>query len=1138
MIKLTRQAFAICLTLALPLSNAHADDTEIFYADADASNNQNTPQANVMVLLDSSGSMGYCKTSACNDGTRPRIDITKDAFNAMVDALPDRVNMGLTRFYNGKDGQVLFPISKMSQGGRAAIKYEASKINPTGGTPTFKAYNDIARYMYGESTNTSKNFDQKVCVDRTVSESCSDNIVYDKYGNIVYEDSWQELTGIATCNDLPDSMKNYQCKIGYGSWSQTDGGGTTTCNPNNDDCKVEYQGGFHDLPSGDSCDPTQSYCQVTQWSPWSDWGTKNKNKCKNKDKDAGICQENSRSEFICTGSIFGFCYAGYYQTEYQKRTALTFAKKDPVYYTRQTTVLVKAPKTQQECTTSTTCNGYGEIYDDDNKYVSPMNNKNECEKNYIVMMTDGEPNGDSGVQAAGDLPSCRSNDSSLSTYQSYQCQDNLASFMVGASKADNQKVKTYTVGLYMDSGYIDDMKGVASNGKGEFYQADDADSLAKAFMKIVDLVDEQSRSVSSPGVAVNQMNRFEHLDQLYYSIFQPAISTYWEGNLKKYRLVGGQIQDANDRNAVSDSTGYFTSTSKSYWSDETDGYDATKGGARGEVSKHKIFYDAQGLSNGGSLTQVDWDKVGTSSGLDRTFFGLKSTAEDATFNDLISKLQTLWSDPMHSVPVLVNYGGSSEDANDQNNVIFVSTNAGMLHAVDAKTGAEKFTFMPYKFITEANKFTVNRPGLDGNSRALYGLDGSWIAWRRKNSSGKAGDAPRAVYLYGGMRRGGRDYYALDVTNPDGTPNLLWHITGGVGDFARLGQTWSTPTLTQIPLGDDATPTPVLVFGGGYSPNDHDSQNAGSTNRSSEDEMGNAIYIVNALTGDLVWSASSSSGASKTVSSMKWAIPSGISVVDKDLDGVADNLYFGDLGGQLFRVDIDQSGGKDMKVRRMADLGGDGSDHRRFYEAPAVAYVRENNSDVFYVSLGSGYRAHPKDKSTKEAFFVVRDPTAANDADFGSVLSLDDLTNITSSGKGSPKSAGWYYYLDNANGEKVMSSPVILNNTIRFSTYSPVSTTSPDNACVVSVGSAYLHTVSLVTGEGLNNDGTVSSDRREQLKQQTPPPTPVLLTDGDGNVSVVVGTEVVADDSLGNVGLRKTRWYQMGVDGAGNASGGQ
>ena len=43
--------------------------------------------------------------------------------------------------------------------------------------------------------------------------------------------------------------------------------------------------------------------------------------------------------------------------------------------------------------------------------------------------------------------------------------------------------------------------------------------------------------MTAAGVAVNQLNRLNHLDQLYYAVFEPKAGYYhWEGNVKRYRL--------------------------------------------------------------------------------------------------------------------------------------------------------------------------------------------------------------------------------------------------------------------------------------------------------------------------------------------------------------------------------------------------------------------------------------------------------------------------------------------------------------------------------------------------------------------------------------------------------------------------
>ena len=68
MIKMKRYASLMVAALWLPMLGAHADDTEIFFADADTENAQNAPAANVLVMLDSSGSMAWCETSDCQSG--------------------------------------------------------------------------------------------------------------------------------------------------------------------------------------------------------------------------------------------------------------------------------------------------------------------------------------------------------------------------------------------------------------------------------------------------------------------------------------------------------------------------------------------------------------------------------------------------------------------------------------------------------------------------------------------------------------------------------------------------------------------------------------------------------------------------------------------------------------------------------------------------------------------------------------------------------------------------------------------------------------------------------------------------------------------------------------------------------------
>lgn len=951
-------------SLLLSPSASMADDTEIYFARANADSSENKPVANVMIMLDTSGSMRYCESGSnsnwCNRVNDRRINILEDAMKGILDNMPESVNLGLGRFNSGADGgQILMPIVPVNdvtrptfdsalaninpQGGN---KSPSNSVSPNGGTPTARAYAEIARYMLGLEPVQSYTSPPRVTV-------CN-----------------QE--GSEECAGFPRIVETAETK----TWT---------------------------------------------------------------------VRECNRLGFNCSN-----------------------------------------------------------VSKSSTNYVSPVNEKNQCESNHVILFTDGEPSNNESLSLDGKV-SCNSNTGN------YLCQTRIAGHLNSESNSKGVTVSTHNIGLYMGDSTFNNMKLVSDAGGGATYDSDNAETLLAAFMGTLDLIDDETKSITSPGVAVNAMNRFQHLDELYYSVFRPVESSYWEGNLKRYQLDDGEIKGVNG-NAIDAATGSFREGAKSFWSGVTDGANVTEGGARNEVSSRNLFYNADPTKKG--LTRLNLSSPTTPS---NEFFGLAASATPVQRAELLNRLGTMWGDPLHSVPVMVNYG-----KNENNNYVFVSNNGGMLHAIKTSDGSEAFAFMPNEFIKKANKYTVERPALGiDNSRQIYGLDGSWIPWRKPGET--AEDAPKAVYLYGGMRRGGRSYYALNVTTP-ASPKILWRISNETAGFERLGQTWSTPTLTSIPSGSGTGTIPVLVFGGGYSPADHDYK----TTRSGGDAMGNAVYIVNAEDGSLIWSASSAakSGKNKQVGAMKWAVPGGISVVDMDFDGVAEHLYYADLGGQVFRVDIDGSGGSSYAVERLAELsGGSGVTNRRFFEAPSVGYVKDGAKNVLYVSLGSGYRSHPLDEVTQDGFFVIKDEGALGAAGNTGLATTTSMSNVTSGGPLHTGTRGWFYYFDRS-GEKSMSSPVIYDGKILFTTYAPTADQEQENVCAVRYGESFLHTVELLSGRPAALVGEAPSTRSQRLAQSTPPPTPVILVDEDGDFTTLVGTEIVGEPAPGDPSLRKRRWMQL------------
>ena len=231
-------------------------------------------------------------------------------------------------------------------------------------------------------------------------------------------------------------------------------------------------------------------------------------------------------------------------------------------------------------------------------------------------------------------------------------------------------------------------------------------------------------------------------------------------------------------------------------------------------------------------------------------------------------------DVLHSKPAVINYNryGSDNDV-----YVFYGANDGVFRAIkggyltDASAsvqiapGREAWGFIPSEFFDDLNRMRKNSPIISSSFKKPYFADGSiGIYTKDTDGNGKLGDVGDKVNIYMTMRRGGRFMYALDVNNPH-DPKFLWKIANTTTGFSEMGQTWSAPVVA---TGLAGYPDPVLVFGGGYDPVIEDldpntitastattvTTGSGASAVLHTRSMGRAIYVVNALTGALLWRA--------------------------------------------------------------------------------------------------------------------------------------------------------------------------------------------------------------------------------------------------------------------------------------------
>lgn len=401
---------------------------------------------------------------------------------------------------------------------------------------------------------------------------------------------------------------------------------------------------------------------------------------------------------------------------------------------------------------------------------------------------------------------------------------------------------------------------------------EDADGVPDTYFPVVNplkLEQQLNRSFSdilsrgsshvAPVVSVDEANRAQSGDDLYMAFFRPMGDSYWRGNLKKYGLdylartdCGRTDQEWTvvDKNGTIAGLcdGTFKPTSTSFWSSASDGGDVDKGGA-GErlldampgadpirVPGSDPYLDFRNIKTYKASSLVDFTPENiTNADLDVTtdlmrykiinfLYGYTFDADETTGSPT-GKREWILGDIIHSEPRVIDY--LDENGNTLRRYIAVGSNDGMLHVFTDQdipsqgygAGDEVFAFVPGDLLSRLKEFA-------DLGTHLYMVDGpvSLLRSPRYNDANGNGERDAGEYftktLVFGERRGGRSYWALDVTDPDPeTWSVKWHIRGGSGGtpgFEELGYTWSKPFFASIRTADNTTRT-VAVFGAGYDP---------------------------------------------------------------------------------------------------------------------------------------------------------------------------------------------------------------------------------------------------------------------------------------------------------------------------------
>jgi type IV pilus assembly protein PilY1 len=188
----------------------------------------------------------------------------------------------------------------------------------------------------------------------------------------------------------------------------------------------------------------------------------------------------------------------------------------------------------------------------------------------------------------------------------------------------------------------------------------------------------------------------------------------------------------------------------------------------------------------------------------------------------VAKRDWILGDIIHSEPKIIDYINPA-GTDLEYRLIAVGANDGMVHIFtdsDATIGGttyaagqEVFAFIPGDLLPKLQEIG------DATTHTFF-VDGS-MTLHQSDTKHASGYYYKTLVF--GERRGGRSYWALDMTRPDpSTWTVKWHVTGGptalggTAGFEELGYSWSKPHFARIQI-DSATTKDVAIFSGGYDP---------------------------------------------------------------------------------------------------------------------------------------------------------------------------------------------------------------------------------------------------------------------------------------------------------------------------------
>lgn len=555
--------------------------------------------------------------------------------------------------------------------------------------------------------------------------------------------------------------------------------------------------------------------------------------------------------------------------------------------------------------------------------------------------------------------------------------------------------KNWPAAKQNDPTAIDDLWHAALNGRGKYFSAANPTEVSNSLIDALSSI--TARVGSAAAAAVSNLTPVAGDNFAYVASYE---TVSWVGDLQARTIDLGTGQVSSGVDASGNSTCGDAGSGCPWSAQEL--LDAKVWNTRtiyinpGSDTAMRTF--APGNLSAAELNYFDPSTLSQYAGLAGTYAGslTKSNIVNYLSGDRSMEINNslgnppLWRSRSHVLGDIVNttptfirapsfdyddtgYSAYQATYGSRTPMVYVSANDGLLHAFNADTGQEVWSFLPTALMPNLKALA------DENYSHQFFADGPITV----NDVQFANSSWHTI-LVGGLAGGGKSYYALDVTDP-ATPVFLWEITPASTGFANLGYTFSKPSVNKLPNGEW-----VIMFSSGYN---------------NADGVG-YLYAVNPETGAMKTGFPLSTGSGSAGS------PSNLGKISAWADSPNTNntaqfVYAGDLNGDVWRFDLNPtapSGHSGVSVFKLAHL--ENADVSPATKKPVMTKIEMTSVNtgsatyhVIYVATGQ-YLGIPDLANTDvQGFYAIKDSMSSTttllpDTTHAATFSERTFTNTT------------------------------------------------------------------------------------------------------------------------------------------------